>query len=53
MENSLSRSVFRYYVAIAQRPNRLKVLGSPLNLSLNGDFYYGRFTPHFATRQTH
>ena len=30
--------IFRYYVAVAQRPNRLKILKSPSNLSLNGDF---------------
>ena len=29
---------FRYYVAVAQRPNLLKILESPLNLLLNGDF---------------
>ena len=28
----------RYYVAVAQRPNLLKILESPLNLLLNGDF---------------
>ncbi|OBX69910.1 hypothetical protein [Haemophilus parainfluenzae] len=27
-----------YYVAVAQRPNRLKILKSPSNLLLNGDF---------------
>ena len=25
-------SVFRYYVAVAQRPNRLKILKSPLKV---------------------
>ncbi len=32
---------FRYYVALAQRFNRLKTLKSLLKFSLNRDFYYG------------
>ena len=32
---------FRYYVALAQRFNRLKILKSLLKFSLNRDFYYG------------
>lgn len=33
--------IFRYYVAVAQRFNRLKTLKSLLKFSLNRDFYYG------------
>lgn len=32
---------FRYYVAVAQRFNRLKTLKSLLKFLLNRDFYYG------------
>lgn len=39
MQSAVKNScVFRYYVAVAQRPNLLKILESPLNLLLNGDF---------------